>query len=192
MYKVKCCTCKEDFEQEDLVYAPKTKKYYYFCDDCYNARKDYKEDKYLEYKEQTAEMFKEKEIIHKINEFFRKYGFLDGRFFANIKKIRIGEFTTKQYKKEFSITYPEMLEILEMLKPNLDKIYNELKDKTGAIHYLLAVVYNKYPKYKIWKKEQIEKMKVNKIEVVTSVAHLVKKENSSSKEKDVDLNDFLL
>lgn len=190
MYTKKCCECKEEFSTDKIIYAPKTKVFYYFCDECYLARKNTTQELFDKYKSETKIMFEEKEVVHKINDFFRQFGFLDGRFYSSLKKIRIGQFSTKKYNKEFSITYYELLEMCEMLEDYLKKSFRSLKDTTGAIHYILAIVYNSYPKYHKWKKEQKLK-KSESVEVVESVSHLVKKEDSPSEEKEVDLDDFL-
>lgn len=196
MVLLKCCLCKKEIDKNDAVYAPKKKSYYYFCIKCYKNRKDFNESKFQEYLKETYLKLENMEIEKKLNSwFYDNIGFLDVMFFTKRSKINNGKFSTKQFplsNVSFSISNEELLDMCVMMETYIKKQISQLKDNTYSTHYVLAILYNSYPKYLEYKikNKSIE----NENNIVERISDTIKNKSiqTCSIKNDLDIDDFLL
>lgn len=191
----KCCTCNKDFKDDEIVYAPKSKKYYYFCFECYKKRKEYKEETFNIYLEQTKDRIKSKKEEQNLYSYLSsRYGYLDTRFFQKKSEINSGKFKTKQYNSEYSafkISDIELLDMFVKMEKYLEGIVSGLKDKSQISHYVLTIVYNSYPKYLEHKKKIINLNPTHEVSKITD--DKIKLGNIKTTNVDkLNLNEFIL
>ena len=188
---MKCDICKKELTwNDDIIYAPKRKKYYWFCLECFKNTKYYKADTFQGYLNETKELINTKKLEHELVSFLKEnIGFPDQRFFIKKSKINNGTFQTKQYPKKacsFKISDKELLDIYIRMKDYLIKTTKSI-EITQRVHYSLAIVYNSYPKYLSY----LEKQKKS-IKDTGDVYESINVGVLNKKEKKVNLNDFLL
>jgi len=187
--EIKCNVCGKKFNDEEIVYAPKKKNYYYFCDACYKQRKGVTDEMFNKYKEETRIHLKDKAYKQKIYTIFSKYKPVDKRLPIFLSQIFTGKFSTKKYQRGMKISPEEMLDMLVKMESYLDKKYQQINDLSSVTLYFLAIIYNSYPRYiRTIKKQKRTQQDIRKVDTVASVVEkaTIKQEN------DVDLDDFLL
>jgi hypothetical protein len=181
---MKCNSCKKEMENDEIIYAPKKKQFYYWCDECYKKSKYYTEESYLKYKKRTKEILKEREYYKKLFNFFEQFEVLEPRFFTAVNDIIKGKYKRNKMFEYYAITIEELYDMTIRMEKYLKKIYN----KKQSVYYLLAVVYNSYPKYLKWKKSITVKEQV--IEIIDDITNLKKDNNKQENIENIDLDEF--
>lgn len=195
---MKCEICKCEYEEnKEFIYAPKSKKYYWFCLECYLKSKYFnkktfdnllKESKEIIESNRYEKMFYD--LVHKT------FGYLDNRFFIKKNQINNGTFKTKTYNSEYSnfkITNKELYEMLDKMLGYLIKTTSKLSDKTSLPHYVLSIIYNSYPKYleHKCKVKEINSRNVEVAEVTKEIIEKSKNKNENSR-NNINLDEFLI
>lgn len=195
-----CNSCKSKFDRKDIIYAPKVKAWHYWCDSCYKDSKYYNEEKYEEYLEKTKERFESQNIATQYSAdlckwFAKNVGFLDIRFYMKKADINKGKFGTKQFPLSpvsHKISDEELYDMCLMMEKHIRKQVANLKKKEHVVHYVLAMLYNSYPKYLSYKEKQ---PKTEDVKVVESVSSIIEKragEVDSKKDDKINLDSFLI
>jgi len=196
---LKCNICKDKFDREDIIYAPKKVAFHYWCIDCYKKSTWYNESKLNDYIEKTKERFEEQNVVAGYSAdlctwFADNVGFLDARFYMKLANINKGKFGTKQFPLSpvsHKISNDEMYDMCLKMEGFIRKQLSSLKNKEHAVHYVLAMLYNSYPKYLQHKYNQ---PKIEDVRVVESTSSIIKKKDLQKNENcdTLDLNSFLL
>jgi len=196
---MKCSVCKCEVDLENMIFAPKLKKSYWFCIDCYKKSKFFNADTFDKLLKNTKSMIKEKEFTKKFCDLMMEhFGELDNRFFISKDKINNGKFSTKQFNSEycrFTISDEELLDMLEKMIPYLKKSTQKFNrnGRTLLCHYVLVILYNSYPKYNRAKIDSLKHNEEQEKQTVASISEtMIKSRQNVVENNSINLQDFIL